>query len=121
MGHDRVIRRLLGVFVLASAVAVFGQTPVPTAKPELPKEPNPNCDTPNQETKVYRGMEGEMLIDLSDMRLAKIEAKLFRDVAFGWGILGHLDQGGQFVVEQKPVTGGHWEPSHMVLNFTGKV
>ena len=84
-------------------------------------KPNPNFNPPNQETKVYRGMEGEMWIDLKDMRLAKIEAKLFRTVEFGWGILGHLDQGGQFVVEQKPVKGGHWEPSHMVLNFTGKV
>lgn len=84
-------------------------------------EPNPNFDPPNQETKVYRGMSGEMWIDLKAMRLAKIEARLFRDVAFGWGILGHLDQGGQFIVEQKPVNGAHWEPSHMVLNFTGKV
>ena len=84
-------------------------------------KPNPDFDPPNQETKVYRGMSGEMWIDLADHRLAKIEAKLFRDVAFGWGILGHLDQGGQFVVEQKPINGRHWEPSHMVLNFTGKV
>ena len=84
-------------------------------------EPNPNFDPPNQETKVYRGMSGEMWIDLKDMRLAKIEAKLFREVAFGWGILGHLDPGGQFIVEQKPVNGEHWEPSHMVLNFTGKI
>ncbi len=84
-------------------------------------EPNPNFDPPNQETKVYRGMSGEMWIDLKAMRLAKIEAKLFREVAFGWGILGHLDPGGQFIVEQKPVNGEHWEPSHMVLNFTGKI
>lgn len=84
-------------------------------------EPNPDFDPPNQETKVYRGMSGEMWIDLKAMRLAKIEAKLFREVAFGWGILGHLDPGGQFIVEQKPVNGEHWEPSHMVLNFTGKV
>ena len=84
-------------------------------------KPDPNFDPPNQETKVYRGMAGEMWIDLTDRRLAKIEAKLFREVAFGWGILGHLDEGGQFVVEQKPVNGRHWEPSHMVLNFTGKV
>jgi hypothetical protein len=84
-------------------------------------KPNPKFTPPNQETKVYRGMEGEMWIDLADMRLAKIEASLFRDVSFWWGILGHLDKGGQFLVEQRPVNGGHWEPSHMVLNFTGKV
>lgn len=84
-------------------------------------KPNPNFDPPNHETLVYRGMEGEMWVAIPEYRLAKIEARLFKEVQFGWGIIGHLDQGGQFIVEQKPVNSGHWEPSHMVLNFTGKV
>lgn len=83
-------------------------------------KPNPNFNPPSRETMVYRGMQGTMLIAIPQDRLAKIEAKLFRDVDFGWGILGHLDSGGQFIVEQKPVSGNHWEPSHMVLNFTGR-
>jgi hypothetical protein len=83
-------------------------------------KPNPNFDPPQRETMVYRGMQGTMAIAIPSYHIAKIEAKLFRDVTFGWGILGHLDQGGEFVVEQKPVEANHWEPSHMVLNFTGK-
>ncbi|MGI9103042.1 MAG: hypothetical protein ACR2IF_11430 [Terriglobales bacterium] len=83
-------------------------------------KPNPNFNPPSRETMVYRGMQGTMAIAVPAYRLAKIEAKLFRDVTFGWGILGHLDSGGQFVVIQKPVEDGHWEASHMVLNFTGK-
>jgi hypothetical protein len=82
--------------------------------------PNPNFSPPQRETMVYRGMQGTMAIAVPAYRIAKIEARLFRDVNFGWGILGHLDQGGQFIVEQKPVEDNHWEPSHMVLNFTGK-
>ncbi|MBZ5630386.1 MAG: hypothetical protein LAO06_16120 [Acidobacteriia bacterium] len=83
---------------------------------------NPNFDPPHRETMVYRGMEGTMAISVSAYRIAKIEARLVRDVNFGWGILGHLDQGGRFIVEQKPVASNptHWEPAHMVLNFTGK-
>jgi hypothetical protein len=84
-------------------------------------KPNPNFDPPNQETKVYRGMSGNMWIDLKDMRLALIDAKLFKEVAFGWGILGHLDPGGTFLVEQKRVYDNHWDASHMILNFTGKI
>ncbi len=86
-------------------------------------KPNPNFDPPQRETMVYRGMEGTMSIAVPSYHIAKIEARLFRDVTFGWGILGHLDQGGQFIVIQKPLEGTngvHWEPSHMVLNFTGK-
>ncbi|MGZ4839739.1 MAG: hypothetical protein ACXVZR_14410 [Terriglobales bacterium] len=83
-------------------------------------KPNPNFNPPQRETMVYKGMEGSMAIAVPAHHIAKIEAHLFRDVNFGWGILGHLDQGGQFVVEQKPIEGNHWEPTHMVLNFTGK-
>lgn len=84
-------------------------------------EPNPNFDPPNQETKVYRGMKGEMWIDLKEMRLAKIDAHLFKEVAFGWGVLGHLDPGGAFLVEQQRVYDDHWDATHMILNFTGKI
>ncbi len=83
-------------------------------------KPNPNFNPPSRETLVYRGMQGTMAIAIPSYRIAKIEAQLFRDVTFGWGILGHLDSGGQFIVIQKPVEDGHWEASHMVLNFTGK-
>jgi hypothetical protein len=86
-------------------------------------KPNPNFDPPQRETIVYKGMQGTMAIAVPANHIAKIEARLFRDVNFGWGILGHLDQGGSFIVEQKPVEGAngtHWEPSHMVLHFTGK-
>jgi hypothetical protein len=84
-------------------------------------KPNPKYDPPNRELQVYQGMEGTMLIDPSDERLAKIQARLFKGVNFGWGILGHLDPGGQFEVEQSRVGGDRWEVSEMRLRFTGKV
>jgi hypothetical protein len=88
---------------------------------QLKFKPNPDFDPPQHETMVYKGMQGDMAIAVPAYRIAKIEARLFRDVNFGWGILGHLDKGGQFVVEQKPVEGNDWVPTHMVLRFTGKV
>ena len=84
-------------------------------------KPNPNFDPPSKETLVYRGMEGTMKISLPGKRLIDIKAKLFRDVSFGWGILGHLDKGGEFEVEQSQVLDHDWEITHMKLNFTGKV
>ncbi len=84
-------------------------------------KPNPHFNPPSRETQVYRGMQGMMEINLPAMRLARIEATLVSDVNFGWGILGHLDRGGRFVVEQAPAAAGQWVTTHMVLNFTGKV
>ncbi len=84
-------------------------------------KPNPNYDPPSREQQVYTGMSGQMVLDLGEYRLAKIDGTLFRDVNFGWGILGKLDRGGKFIVEQADIGNGHWEPVRMVLNFTGKV
>lgn len=83
--------------------------------------PNPKYEPPNHELQVYQGMEGSMLIDPTDQRLVKIQARLFKSVNFGWGILGRLDPGGQFEVVQSRVNGERWEVTEMRLRFTGKI
>ena len=82
--------------------------------------PNPNFDPPSRETLVFQGMAGDMTIDATVKRLAKIDGTMMRDVSIGWGIIGHLDKGGRFVVEQAPVVDAQWELTRMRLNFTGK-
>ncbi len=84
-------------------------------------EPNPNFRPPNRETMVFQGMKGDLYIDQSALRIAKIDATLFRDVPFGWGILGRLNKGGRFLVEQCRIEDGHWETTHSILSFTGKI
>lgn len=84
-------------------------------------QPNPRYNPPSRELQVFQGMAGTMLIDPRAKRLAEIDGHLFRDVNFGWGILGHLDKGGQFIVRQGDVTGeGNWQVTEMKLNFDGK-
>jgi hypothetical protein len=83
--------------------------------------PNPRYDPPSRTEQVLAGMQGYVLIDADKNRIAKIDGTLFKDVSFGWGILGHLDKGGHFLVEQADVGNGQWEISHMSLDFTGKI
>ena len=83
-------------------------------------EPNPDYTPASRETSVFKAMSGVMVIDPKVERLAKIEATLFRDVNFGWGILGHLDKGGHFFVEQTNIRDNRWEPTYMNVQFTGK-
>jgi hypothetical protein len=82
--------------------------------------PNPKFSPPSREALVYQGMEGTMIIDATAMRMAKIDGTMVKDVSIGWGIIGHLDKGGQFIVEQAEVDKGDWEITKMRLNFTGK-
>lgn len=82
--------------------------------------PNPNFSPPSRETLVFQGMEGTMTVDATAKRIAKIDGTMMKDVSIGWGIIGHLDKGGRFVVEQAPVGDDQWEVKMMKLNFTGK-
>jgi len=83
--------------------------------------PNPSFNPPNHETMVYLGMEGDMIIDRKAMRIAKIDGTLFKDVDFGWGILGRLNKGGKFIIVQQDVGGGDWEEVQETLQFYGKI
>ncbi len=82
---------------------------------------NPKFDPPNHETAVYQGMEGDMIIDRQAARIAKIDGTLFKDVDFGWGILGRLNKGGKFRIVQRDIGGGHWEEVEETLQFYGKI
>lgn len=84
-------------------------------------KPNPNYTPPGREEQVLTGMSGYILIDTSQCRIAKIDGSLFKEVEFGWGILGRLDKGGKFMVQQADVGDGHWEVTRMELNVDGKV
>jgi hypothetical protein len=83
--------------------------------------PNPEYRPPSHVEDVLTGMQGFLLIDSAARRIARIDGTLFKEVGFGWGILGHLDKGGHFLVEQRDVGDDSWEVSRMSLIFTGKI
>ncbi|HVN17744.1 MAG TPA: hypothetical protein VMU05_03200 [Dongiaceae bacterium] len=83
--------------------------------------PNPAYSPPSHVEQVLQGMQGYVLIDGSARRLALIDGVLFREVTFGWGIIGHLDRGGHFRVQQADVGDGCWDITSMNLKMTGKI
>ena len=83
--------------------------------------PNPKYDPPTHVEQVLVGMQGVVLLDPRSQHIARIDGTLFKDVAFGWGILGHLDRGGHFQVDQTDVSDNNWTIARMDLTFTGKV
>jgi hypothetical protein len=84
-------------------------------------EPNPSYSPPSRVEQVLEGMEGYLLIDATEKRIARIDGALYRDVSFGWGIVGRLDKGGHFLVQQADVGDGSWEITEMKLDITGKI
>jgi len=82
--------------------------------------PNPAYRAASRELKIYSALTGMALINDKEVRLAKLQGVLLRDVNFGWGLLGHLDRGGTFLVENSRIAAGHWETTTMEINFAGR-
>jgi hypothetical protein len=87
---------------------------------ELKFKPNPQFKPPNREATVFHAMEGSLWVDKKQARIARIIGHLTHEVKFGEGILGHLDQGGQFEVTQQEVAPGFWELTALNVNMNGK-
>ncbi|MFZ0807733.1 MAG: hypothetical protein WAN03_16180 [Candidatus Sulfotelmatobacter sp.] len=120
----RIVRALPYAFHFEYAGVEEGKPGLGAAGDELVKlkfTPNPGYQPPSREEQVLTGMRGYLLVDMRAQRLAKIDGELFRDVEFGWGILGHLDKGGHFLVCQGDVGENSWEITQMNLQITGKI
>lgn len=121
---DKILRALPDAFIYQYDGVEKGRLGVGKEGDELVRlkfHPNPNYDPPSHTEQVLTGMQGTILIDANKERLAMIDGTLFREVGFGWGILGHLDKGGHFLVVQGDVGENHWEISKMTLDLTGKI
>ena len=87
---------------------------------KLSFSPSPNFHPSGRPAQVFYHMEGELLLDSEQLRLAEINGQLTSDVKFGWGLLGHLDKGGTFRVEQGDLGSGHWEMTLLDVEMNGK-
>jgi hypothetical protein len=122
---SRIMRALPSAFIYEYDGIETGRPGIGKQGDELVRlkfRPNPKFNPPSRVEQVLTGMEGYLLIDANQHRIAKIDGRLYREVSFGWGILGHLDKGGQFQVDQASVGDGDtWQITRMSLNFSGKV
>lgn len=95
------------------------QTPNGTAI-RMTFAPKPHFYPPTLESRILTGIRGEIWIDPTDLRVVRIEGHLFREVEYGWGILGTLYPGGTIRIEQTKTLEDGWQLSHLTLNMTGK-
>ncbi|MGB9197174.1 MAG: hypothetical protein WCB53_09660 [Terriglobales bacterium] len=119
----RIMTALPDAFLFEEAGEEIGSTGIGRTGDPLVKlnfRPNPNYQPPSRVEEVLTGMHGHILVDAAHYRIASIDGALFKPVSFGWGILGHLDRGGHFIVHQEDVN-NVWEISSMTVNFTGKI
>ena len=120
---SRMVRALPDAFLYEDAGQEAGSLGIGRLGDPLVRlkfRPNPSYEPPSRVEEVLTGMRGTLLVDAVHYRIASIDGMLFKQVSFGWGILGHLDKGGHFLVHQQDVN-DVWEISCMSVKFTGKI
>jgi hypothetical protein len=120
----RIMKALPDAFVYEYAGSEKGKPGVGKSGDLLVRlnfRPSPDYKPPSRVEQVLTGMEGTILIDEPKQRIARIDGTLAKQVGFGWGMLGHLDRGGHFLVEQGDMADNHWEITRMDLSFTGRL
>lgn len=86
----------------------------------LDATPKAGYNPPTRETRVLTGMRGTMWIDMQAYQWVKVHAEVFRPVAFGL-FIARVKPGTQFTLEQKPMRGNLWLPSHFSMAVNARV
>ena len=87
---------------------------------KLNYQPNPGFQPPTREARVFHELTGEMWIDATQRRLVRLRGQLRANVKFAGGLLGYLQKGGHFDVEQQELSSGRWELTSLDVDMQGK-
>jgi len=82
-------------------------------------KPDPQFRPPSYETRVFAGMEGDMIVDDVRHRIVSLKGRLIHDVKFGDGLLGELKAGGSFDVERRKTGKDVWQISETHVHIEG--
>ena len=82
--------------------------------------PKPGYRPPNRDTKVLTGMRGKLWVDAQQFQWVRVHAEVFRPVTFGLFVAQALP-GTEFTLEESPVTGNVWLPSHFITTVKASV
>jgi hypothetical protein len=82
--------------------------------------PNPAFHPTTRETIAYKATEGTLWIDSQEQRILRLDATLAHDINIGWGIVGHIDKGGQLFLQQQFLGPGKWRINKLIIEATGQ-
>jgi hypothetical protein len=84
-------------------------------------QPAPDFKPKRADLEVLRAMAGTIIIDEAKRQIVKFEARLFRDVDFGWGVLVHLSKGGNLVFEREAAIRRDCNINFLSVNAYGRI
>jgi hypothetical protein len=86
----------------------------------LSAEPRKGYRPPNSEMRVLTGMRGKLWVEQSSFQWVKVEVEVVHPVSFG-GFIARAEPGTRFELEQVPISGDIWLPSHFAVKSRSKI
>ena len=83
-------------------------------------EPDPNFKPPTRIAVIFQHVRATLWLDETEAQIARIEGEIASDVYFSGGIVGKIDQGGHFMMEQEEAAPGVWLPTLLNYNLDGR-
>jgi hypothetical protein len=82
--------------------------------------PNPEFEPKTYEQRILHALDGVVFIDLHDKRIARLSGSLGTRVVFGYGVIGHVEQGGTTEITRVHLPPGVWKTSAEKIDIDGR-
>jgi hypothetical protein len=82
--------------------------------------PNPGLKPKTYEQRIVHALDGIVFIDLHDKLIARLSGSLGLRVDFGYGLMGHIEQGGTTEITRVQLSPGVWKTSAEKLDIDGR-
>jgi hypothetical protein len=115
--HDQ--EQVFELLRLLPAAFVWKQTSASATTICLHFEPSPQFHPSTREARIFSGMIGELVADSHQYRVLSVRGHLIHDISFGGGILGKLQEGGSFYIEQEQIGASLWQVSAIHVHVRG--
>jgi hypothetical protein len=83
--------------------------------------PDPDYKPPTYAARVVHSLGGIVLIDPRQKRLAKLAGQVISPVQFGWGLFGHIDEGGTIEIGRTQVGPSQWKTALINVQLSGRM
>ena len=83
--------------------------------------PNPGFKPKTYEQRVLHALDGIVFIDLHEKRIARLSGSLGTRVKFGYGLIGHVEQGGTTEITRVNLSPGVWKTSAEKIDIDGRL
>ena len=119
--HDEDEQKLEKLMRLMPEVFLYDYDGVEGNIVRLKFRPNTNYNPTTYEALVVHSLAGTILIDTQQKRLAKLSGQLINRVEFGYGLLGHVDNGGTIEIERVQVGPSEWKTALINIQLSGRL